>query len=149
MGIKNKEKSSLELMSFEDIAYELIKEDNKPIPTQQLFQEICHLLEYSDEEYEANVSDFFTSLTIDKRFVLINNINWDLRENHVVKMVVDQDDVDEMDEEEFEKFNEEGELLDETAIEEDDMVVDLDEEAEAFDDLNDMDIIEEDTNLDE
>ena len=38
------------------------------------------------------IGDFFTALTTDGRFILINSTNWDLKENHKVKVVVDDGD---------------------------------------------------------
>lgn len=152
MEIRKMDKNALESLSLEEIAYSLIKEDKQPKPTQELFREICNLLEYGDEEYESQIADFFTSLTIDKRFILINSINWDLRENHAVKIVINHDEVDEIEEDdETDKFNEEVEDIEGEHVDTDeiDIDIDLDEEKEEYDDLNDMDIIEEDHNLDE
>ena len=152
MKIRKLEKSALELMSLEDIAYQLIKEDKSAKTTPELFKEICNLLELGDEEYKNQIADFFTSLTIDKRFVLLNSTNWDLRENHAVKIVVaDEDDTDEIEEEEeTEKYNNEDELYQEQSmdIEEVELELDVDVEEE-FDELEDMDIVEEDATLEE
>ena len=89
MSIREKDKLDLELMSYTDIAYEIIKEDKKQYNTPNLFREVCNLLELSEAEFEAKIGDFFTALTTDKRFILIDSVNWDLKENHVVKVIVD------------------------------------------------------------
>ena len=44
MSIRKKDISELELMSYTDIAYELLKEDKKKYDTPNLFKEICKLL---------------------------------------------------------------------------------------------------------
>jgi DNA-directed RNA polymerase subunit delta len=94
MDIRKMAKEELELLSFTDIAYNIIKQDAEPKTTVDLFREICNLLGMSDNEYAALVADFFTSLTTDKRFILINSVNWDLRENHAVNIVIDESEED-------------------------------------------------------
>ena len=111
--------------------------------TPTLFKLICDLLGYSDEEYAAKIGDYYTSLTIDKRFVLLDNAEWDIRDNHKIELVVD-DDEEEMDEtEESEEENEEE--MDETEEEEDidSMDDDLDD---VDDDLEDLAIIDDEEN---
>ena len=53
MSIREKDKLDLELMSYTDIAYEIIKEDKKQYNTPNLFREVCNLLELSEAEFEA------------------------------------------------------------------------------------------------
>ena len=107
MSIRKKDLLELELMSYTDIAYEIIKEDKKKYNTPKLFKEVCKLLQLSEEEMMEKIGDFFTALTTDGRFILIDSTNWDLKENHVVKVVVDDGD-----EEEVEVDSEEDEMVD-------------------------------------
>ena len=97
---------------------------------------ICDLLGYSDDEYTSKIGDYYTSLTIDKRFVLLENHEWDLRERHAVELVLDDEDED--DEEALEEENEE-EVLDEEV--EDDMISSEDELDTDDDDLDDLTVI--------
>ena len=79
MSIREKDKLDLELMSYTDIAYEIIKEDKKQYNTPNLFREVCNLLELSEAEFEAKIGDFFTALTripennINQEFSLFGN----------------------------------------------------------------------------
>jgi DNA-directed RNA polymerase subunit delta len=157
MDIRKIGKEELELLSFADIAYKIIKQDKEPKTTVVLFKEICKLLEMSDNEYEALIADFFTSLTTDKRFILLNSTNWDLRENHVVSIVVDEseDDYEDALEEEIDNDDEEETKetedvydLDEDGVDDlgDEEIVEDDEE---FDDIDDLEIVDEDAELDE
>jgi DNA-directed RNA polymerase delta subunit len=144
-------KDELELLSYNDIAYNIIKSDKEPKTTVVLFKEICKLLGMSDKEYEALIADFFTSLTTDKRFILLNSVNWDLKENHAINIVVDESEED---------FEENYEDLDESVEKEDEFDIDGDgiddlgdEEAiddeEELDDIDDLEIIDEDAELEE
>lgn len=130
MSIREKNLEELELMSYTDIAYEIIKEDKKAYNTPNLFKEVCKLLELSEAEFEEKIGDFFTALSTDQRFILIDSINWDLKENHVVKVVVDEG------EEEMESEEE----VDEDSTEEDEEIQtedDLDEDDYSEDALDD------------
>ena len=136
MSIREKDKLDLELMSYTDIAYEIIKEDKKQYNTPNLFREVCNLLELSEAEFEAKT---------DKRFILMDSVNWDLKENHVVKVVVDDgedDAVDVVDDEE-ESEDEEEETTDEDDAIEDDYTDESDDDY-MEDDLEDLNIVDED-----
>lgn len=135
MSIREKDKLDLELMSYTDIAYEIIKEDKKQYNTPNLFREVCNLLELSEAEFEAKIGDFFTALTTDKRFILIDSVNWDLKENHVVKVVVD-DGEEESEDEEEETTDEDDAIEDDYTDESDDDYME--------DDLEDLNIVDED-----
>lgn len=146
MSLKDMTKEELEVLSYTDLTYMLLKENKKTMNTPTLFKLICDLLGYSDEEYAAKIGDYYTSLTIDKRFVLLDNAEWDIRDNHKIELVVD-DDEEEMDEtEESEEENEEE--MDETDEEEDidSMDDDLDD---VEDDLEDLAIIDDEENEEE
>ena len=139
MSIRKKELLELELMSYTDIAYEIIKEDKKKYNTPKLFKEVCKLLQLSEEEMMEKIGDFFTALTTDGRFILINSTNWDLKENHVVKVVVDNGD-----EEEVEPDTEEDEITDEENqdIEDDYSDESIDDVADE-EDMKDLTIVDE------
>ena len=140
MSIREKDLLELELMSYTDIAYEIIKEDKKKYNTPKLFKEVCKLLELSEEEMMEKIGDFFTALTTDGRFILIDSTNWDLKENHVVKVVIDDGD-----EEEVEVSDEEDEELDEDNQDLEDDYSDeaVDDSADDEEDMKDLTIVDE------
>lgn len=138
MKIKDMNKEELELLSYYDIAALLLKE-NKPMNTPTLFKTICDLLGLSDDEYTNKIGEFYTSMTTDKRFILLDTAEWDLRDNHAVKITIDDDDdEEETDEEEIE----EEEIEDVEDVEEpiDDEELDVDDDD---DDLEDLSIVSE------
>lgn len=98
MNLREKSIEELELMSFADMTFEILKWQKKPLNTPTIFKEICDLLGYSDEEYTNKIGDFYTSLMTDKRFILLENNEWDIRDNHSV--TIDEIDEDEEIEEE-------------------------------------------------
>jgi len=134
----------LEKLSHLDIAYNMIKFNKEMYTTTELLKEICNVLNYGEKQFEEMVGDFYTSLTLDKRFILIDN-KWDLTEKHQVKIIVEDDLDDEI--EEYEDIDEE-----EDSIVEDDIVteeVEVFEEDEIEDEIEDLSIVEEDDEIEE
>ena len=109
MSIKMK-KDELELLSNKDIAALILEDGKKPFNTADLFKKIIKLLELPESSFEAKIADFYTALATDKRFILLDNGKWDLRNNHtsdkVLKIKIDDEDEDEEDEEKEEDEDE-------------------------------------------
>ena len=137
MKLKDMPIEEIELMSYTDLTYVLLKENGKSMNTPTIFREICNLLGYSDSEYTAKIGDYYTSLTIDKRFVLLENNEWDVCDNHSVKIELD-DEIEEESEEEEEEVEIEEEIEDENI----DEVLD-DDSLDDDDDLDDLEIVDE------
>lgn len=137
MKLANLTPDELELMSYTDLTYMLIKENKKSMNTPTVFKEICNLLDYSDSEYENKIGDYYTSLTIDKRFILLPNNEWDIRDNHSVEIEIDEED--EEDEVEIEETNE----VEETSEIEEDTVYDDESDLDDENDLNDLSIVDD------
>lgn len=130
-------KEELELLSYTDLTYMILKENKKSMNTPTIFKKICDLLGYNDEEYSAKIGDYYTSLTIDKRFVLLDNAEWDLRDHHSIEIVIDDEEDDESDlVEEEDDIETEPEEIDEDDID------DIDEEdPEDTSDIEELSII--------
>ena len=144
MNLDNLTKTELKTKSYADLAYMLLKQ-GKTLNTAQLFKKICELLELTDEEYSNKIGDFYTTLTTDCRFLFLENAEWDLRDNHVVQVdmndLEDEEDLEEDEEKEDELETEEDELGDEDIDNESLDDADLDEDLD--DDLDDLSIIDE------
>ena len=121
-------KDELELYSYTDLAAMILKEEKKSLNTPEIFKKICNLLELSEEDYANKIGDFYTSLTTDKTFILLDDATWDLRDRHSVKLDLEDDTEDEED-------------LTETEEELDDELDDM-----ASEDMHDMD---DDSQLDD
>lgn len=142
MKLKDMQIEELEMMSLTDITYMILKENKKSMNTADLFKEISKLLELSDSDYASKIGDYYTSLNIDKRFVLLDNNEWDIRDNHSVEIVMDDEEDEEEDTEELEN---EEEIIEEDNLEEAIEDDDLDED----DDLEDLSIIDDEEDEDE
>ena len=136
MKFKNINPEDLELMSYTDITYMMLKESKKTMNTPTLFKEICNMLDLSESTFEDKIGDYYTSLTMDKRFVMLENNEWDIRDNHSVEIVMDEDE----EEEEIEEVETEEEIVEEE-MSEDTL---YDDESEIDDDDEPLPLLDED-----
>ena len=140
MSLKKMKKDELELLSNKDIAYMILEENNKKMNTADLFKKLIKLLELPDSVFESKIADFYTALSTDKRFILLDNGKWDLRNNHTSDKVIKISD-DEEDDEDEEIENDKQEEIEEDSFD--------DSENEDYDDetneeLKDLVVIDED-----
>ena len=128
MSLKTMKKEDLELMNNKDITYLILEERKRTLNTADLFKKIIKLLDLPESTFENKIADYYTALSTDKRFILLENGTWDLRNRQksdkVLKAIAD----DEEDEDE--------ELEDQITEEED-------EEEDSYDDKDDEEYDEE------
>ena len=143
MSLKKMKKEELELLSNKDIACLILDEGKKSMNTAELFKQIISLLELPESTFENKIADFYTALSTDKRFILLKDGTWDLRNHHtsdkVIKVTEEDDDEEELQEEKEETEDEED--LDEDNYD--------DQEPEDYDEdtneeLKDLVILDED-----
>jgi DNA-directed RNA polymerase subunit delta len=142
MKLKDLTKAELEAMSYDDIAELILKETNRQMKINELFKEVCNLLELSEAEFMDKLPAFFDVLSTDQRFIMLENGLWDLKIKHSVKVVVDNEDEEEDVEEDLDL-----EDLDEVEEDEEDIFTDDNDDDDLTDDdddLKDLVIIDED-----
>jgi len=144
MSISKMKKEELELMSNKDIAYMIMEESKRKLNTADLFKKIIKLLDLPESTFEKKIADFYTALSTDKRFILLDNGKWDLRSNHTSDKIVKIADED--DEEDDEETDEEEQELEDEEIEEDnfDDTDESDYDDETNEELKDLVVIDED-----
>ncbi len=142
MSLKNMSKEEIELLSYTDLAYKLLVEEKKSINTPGIFKTIADLLEYSENQYMDKIGDFYTSLTLDKRFVLLDSNEWDIRDRHAAELIIEEDEL--IEEELEEDDDSEEEEIDSEEL--DDLSMNLEDELEddIEDDLAGLSIISDD-----
>lgn len=143
MNIEKMPKEELELLSNKDITYYLLEESKCSINTADLFKKIIKLLELPESSFDTKIGDYYTSLSTDKRFILLEDGTWDLRSRHTSDKVVkfmdsEEDDDDDDDETDDNKDNLEDEIEEDNYDDSDDIYDDSD------DDLKDLVVIDED-----
>lgn len=139
MKLKSISEEEVETMSYDDIAYVILKEKGKKMKLLDLFNEVIDQLKLNKEEAENHLADFFSLLSTEKRFIQLDKGFWDLRENHTSK--VELSDIEEDDEED------EIEVEEEQTPEEDEMYIDETKESdddEVEDEYKDLVVIDDD-----
>lgn len=152
MKIKSLTKEQMETMSYDDLAYVILREKGKKIKTVDIFKSICDSLDLSEKEYEDKIADFFTLLATEKRFVQLPKGYWDLRENHSVDVKINEDMIEDEEDDDIELELEASSAESEEKIQEEDEEF-YDSDDDANDDIDDglkdlvvMDDIEEENN---
>ncbi len=132
MKFKTISKEELETLSFDDIAYIILKEKGKKMKITDIFKIICDTLNLGDKAYEEQMGDFFALMATEKRFIQLEKGYWDLRENHTAQISIKEI---------------EDELDDEIVEEDKDDEDDTEEEKDYYDDIDDMDDDKEEDDL--
>ena len=143
MSLKSMKKEELELMSNKDIALLIIENSKRKLNTADLFKKIIKLLDLPESTFDAKIADFYTALSTDKRFILLDNGKWDLRSNHTSDKVIkvsDEDDEEE-DEEEEEEVTKAEDLPEEDDFDDKD---DEEYDEDTNEELKDLVVIDED-----
>ena len=134
-------KTELESMSYDDIAYQILLESNEKLKINDLFKKVCDLLDLGEDVFTNQIADFFSVLSTDQRFIMLNNGFWDIKSKHSAKVVLDLEEDDDIVSEALEEdddFEVEEENDDKIFYDDDDTDDDDD------DDLKNLVIIDED-----
>ncbi|MGO0063718.1 DNA-directed RNA polymerase subunit delta [Brevibacillus fluminis] len=150
--LKHIEAERLSEMAMVDIAYEILRETNRPFNFREIMDEISAMRGLTTEQTMSIIAQVYTEVNIDGRFICIGDNTWGLKRWYPTetieetqegggkkKKVVLDDDFDDYDiEDEVEaEFEEEDTTFDET---EDDF---LDDEFEEEVDEDDEEIIDD------
>ena len=102
--------------SLLDLAYDYVNESKGSVTFKALWKAVVKAKGLSEEEANQKVSQFYTTLLLDGRFVTLGENKWDLRSRHTFdKVHIDMKDVyndveaiddDEEEEEEEKEYNE-------------------------------------------
>lgn len=140
MSIKDMKKEEIELLSNKDIT-NLLLEEKGCQNTAELFTQIIELLDLPKSTFDTRIGDYFTALTTDKRFLMLEDGTWDLRSRHnaskVIKVIEEDDD-------ELEDVSNEEDIPEEDEFDIDSVTDDEDTFDDNDDDLKDLVILDED-----
>ncbi len=129
MKLEKMKKEELELLSNKDISELILERNNKSMPTAELFKEVIKVLELPESVFSNKIGEFYTSLTTDKRFILLEDGTWDLKTNYtsdkIIKVISDEEDDEELLKTELEEDDEDDHLYEEASVERYDTTEDL------------------------
>ena len=140
--MKNIKKEDVKDLSYKDITNLILENSSKGMNTLDLFTKIVDLLDLPKDTIDTKIADYYTSLTTDKRFLLVDGL-WDLRNRHTSDKVLVDASLDELeDEEEYEETDDLEEEMEEESYEGD---IDEDTSYDEDDDgLGDLVVLDED-----
>ncbi len=141
MKLSSMKKEQLELLTKIDLTKLILEDSKKAMTTAELFKEIIRLLELPASTFENKVADYYTALSTDKNFVLLDDGKWDLRSHHKSDKVIvmdDEDDEEKLDTEDEIEQEEEDDLSN-VYSEDDDFGDDSDD-----DDFKNLVVVDED-----
>ncbi|MED4464395.1 DNA-directed RNA polymerase subunit delta [Metabacillus fastidiosus] len=147
MSLTKFSKEQLKEMAMAEVAYELLVEKRQPIVFKDLVAEVASLLELSEKQVAAKISQFYTDLNIDGRYICLGENTWGLRSWYPYEQIEEEvTPVVKTKKKKAKKVEEDLELEDFDEIEEE---LEYDEEdfdepdADEFDDDEDLDDDEE------
>lgn len=130
-------KEEIDQLSLADVAQKVLASNGKKMTIADLFKSVIKSLNLPESYFESKITEFFGLLSTDKRFVMLEKGFWDLKENHKIKIVIEDEEDEENfdDSEEIEEETEESEEEDSEINYDDDDLTDDDEEEDAYKDL--------------
>ena len=141
MSIEKMKKEELELLSYKDIT-SLLLEEKGAMNTLKLFEKIVSLLGLPKSTVDNKISEYYTTLSTDKNFLLLEDGKWDLRKRHTSDKVLKAQEQDEDDEEEEQEEEEKIEMS-EDEEDYDSQISDEDDFDDGDDDLKDLVVLDE------
>jgi len=80
--------------SMVDVAFSVLTDAGSTVKFKDLYNSVCEKLELSEEERADRISNFYTNLSLDGRFVTLGETEWDLRSRQKYEKVhIDMNDV--------------------------------------------------------
>ena len=133
MKLKTVTEEELETMSYDDVAYVILKEKGKKMSLSDLFTAVCKVMKLDESAKEEYIAEFFTLLSTEKRFIKLDKGYWDLRENHTAK--IELSELDEEEETENDTSEEEETSEDDSMYIDETKEIDDDEDEDEYKDL--------------
>ena len=137
--MKEIKKKDIVNLSYKDIANLILLRDGVGKNTLELFTEIVNLLELPSNTIDNSIGDFYTSMTTDKRFLMVDGL-WDLRTRHTSDKILTNVE----DEDEEEEYEETDDIMNEDEDYEDDIDSDTSYDDTDDDGLSDLVVLDED-----
>ena len=139
-------KEDAELLSYKDLT-SLILENKGKKNTLELLTLIVEKLGLSSSHLDEKIADYYTMLNNDKKFVLLDDGNWDLSEKYTSdlkkKNIDEEEDFDEEELKEDEEIEEAEDEID-SKTNYDDAYQDEDFDDDAIDELDGLVVVDED-----
>lgn len=104
-------------MSYDDIAFMVLRHYGTKMKTQTLYKRVCRVLDMEFDE--DHIGDFYELLAVNKKFLFVKGY-WDLQTKHKITNQTYEEEDDFLDDIDFEDDEEENDESEEIYIDEDD-----------------------------
>lgn len=75
-----------------DIAYDVIKSHKRAVPFIKIWEKVCIEKNFTEQQKEDKVADFFSDMTLDDRFINVEGNKWDIKSRRKFdEVVIDAD----------------------------------------------------------
>ena len=89
--------------SMIEVAYQVLTNNNGAMPFVDLWKDVSQEMGFTQTQFEDNIAQFYTDLSLDGRFLNMSQNTWDLRSRHTYSesvmdtdsIAIDEDDEDE------------------------------------------------------
>ena len=100
--------------SMIEVAYQVLTNNNGSMPFVDLWKDVSQEMGFNQTQFEDNIAQFYTDLSLDGRFLNMSQNTWDLRSRHTYSesvmdtdsIAIDEDELDEVEKEMDEEENE-------------------------------------------
>lgn len=97
-----------------EVAYQVLTNNNGSMPFVDLWKDVSQEMGFNQTQFEDNIAQFYTDLSLDGRFLNMSQNTWDLRSRHTYSesvmdtdsIAIDEDELDEVEKEMDEEENE-------------------------------------------
>lgn len=110
--------------SMIEVAFQVLTNNGGSMPFVELWKQVSQEMGFTQTQFEDNIAQFYTDLSLDGRFLNMSQNTWDLRSRHTYsESVMDTDsiaiDEDEADEDDSELIEDELDAVEKEIAEED------------------------------
>ena len=80
--------------SMIEVAYQVLTNNNGSMPFVDLLKDVSQEMGFNQTQFEDNIAQFYTDLSLDGRFLNMSQNTWDLRSRHTYsESVMDTDSI--------------------------------------------------------
>lgn len=83
-------KEDVKIVSMIDLAGKILTEEKKPLSFYEIFDRVTELKEFSPEKKEEIISQFYTEVNVDGRFLNVGENMWGLKRWYPIERVEDE-----------------------------------------------------------
>src|SRR5690625_3997942 len=87
VSLKNYSHDELERMSMIELANAILLDEKKAIDFKDIFKKIAEVKNLSEADQQAGISQFYTDLNVDGRFLTIGSNKWGLKRWYPVSQI--------------------------------------------------------------